>query len=58
LIARKQPAKQANRDLKVFDVNIAIKREIAHDELLRLRDLGIEIHQDKCVERIDRGHQE
>jgi hypothetical protein len=56
LIAGKQSAEEPNRDLKVFGVNIAIKREIAHDERLRLRHLGVELHQDERVERIDWSH--
>jgi hypothetical protein len=57
LIGGEQAAEEPNRDLKVFDVNVAVEREIAHDEFLRLRHVGIEIHQNECVEGIDRGHQ-
>src|SRR5438046_5857716 len=46
-----------NSYLKIFNINVAIKREIVDDERLRLRDIDIKLHQNECVERIDRRHQ-
>jgi len=58
LIAGEKPAEQTYRYLEIFDVNIAIERQITDDKRSRSFSLGIETHQDECVECIDWRHEE
>jgi len=57
LVAREQSAEQAYRDLKVFDVNVAVEGKLVDDKRPGLRRFGIEIHQDERVKCIDWRHQ-
>src|SRR5438094_6491392 len=55
-MTREQSAQKADGYLEVLDVNIAIERELARDEHLRLGGFGVELHQDERVQSIDRRH--
>src|SRR4029077_19176752 len=58
LIAGEKATEQAYRHLEIFDVDVAIEREITSDKRMRSFRLGIEMHQDERVECIDWRHQE
>jgi len=44
LIAGEKSTEQAYRYLEIFDVNVAIEREIADDKRSRLFGFGVEMH--------------
>ena len=58
LITGEQSAEEPDRDLEIFDVDVAIERKVMRDQLTRLVGFDVELHQDQRVERVDRRHEQ
>ena len=57
LIAGEKSAEEADRDLEVLNVDVAVEREFALYQSARAIGFGIKVHENQGVERIDRRHE-
>jgi hypothetical protein len=58
LVRGEQAAEDADGDLEVLDLDVLVEGELVDDELLRLRRLVVEAHDQHRVQRVDGRHQQ
>ena len=57
LIAGEKSAEEADRDLEVLNIDVAVERELALYQSARAIGFGIKVHENQGVERVDRRHE-